>query len=48
MSKILLAREGFSLLKSVSRLTKKSMKAFCRRCSSESVKFPEDEIGVPK
>ena len=47
MSKILLAREGFSLLKSVWRLRlNRAWRAFCRRCSSESVKFPGDEMRV--
>ena len=38
MSKILLAREGFSLLKSLWPVfDSRALRAFCQRCSSESV-----------
>ena len=48
-SQILHASEGFGLLKLVCRLKlKRAWKAFCCKWSSESVKFPEDEMQVPQ
>ena len=48
-SRILHISEGFRLLKSVCRLRlKRAWRAFSRKSSSESVKFPEDEMQVPR